>query len=146
MPGGTPSNDWLTQRLWYLCQRTTRLAIDIAANATARVGIFYSTGTNTAKEVAERVHELLGGDAVADAPEKVMYLLPEDCAAKYSTIVFGCPSYLWGGGSVSGLDFDTMVPPGDNPVDLRGINVAVFGTGDQVKYSEVCREGQGGSY
>ena len=60
--------------------------------------------------------------------------------------MFGCPSYLWGGGSVSGLDFDTMVPPGDNPVDLRGINVAVFGTGDQVKYSEVCREGQGGSY
>eukprot|EP00793_Prasinoderma_coloniale_P003725 PRCOL_00003101-RA len=112
-----------------------------------RVGIFYATGTNTTKDLAYKIKEGLG-DA-ADEPDKVMYLLAEDMA-KYDALILGCPSYLWGGGSVSGLDFDTMVPPAGNPVDLQGtgsrlagVRVAVFGTGDQVKYSEYFADAMG---
>ena len=92
--------------------------------AHAKVGIFYATGTNTTKDLAYKIKEGLG-DA-ADEPDKVMYLLAEDMA-KYDALILGCPSYLWGGGSVSGLDFDTMVPPAGNPVDLQGTGSRLAG-------------------
>jgi flavodoxin I len=99
--------------------------------ATAKVGIFYSTGTGNTKRVANLIKVHLGDSA--DVPQPVSASHARDFEG-YDAIIFGAPSYMWEKHRVSALDFDTIEPPFDDFKDLKGKKVAIFGLGNQAEY------------
>jgi flavodoxin I len=112
--------------------------------ATAKVGIFYSTGTGNTKRVANLIKVHLGDSA--DVPQPVSASHARDFEG-YDAIIFGAPSYMWEKHRVSALDFDTIEPPFDDFKDLKGKKVAIFGLGNQAEYRRifVMQSGYSGS-
>ena len=61
----------------------------------------------------------------------------------FDALALGCPSYLWEPHRVSALEWDTVEPPFDDPLDLEGIKVALFGCGRQQEYPDNFVDGLG---
>ncbi|KAK3255788.1 hypothetical protein CYMTET_35049 [Cymbomonas tetramitiformis] len=99
----------------------------------ASIGIYYTTGTCNTEKAAKNIKENFG--LFAEEATQIRAALPTDLAA-HDGIVLGVPSYLWDEYSpVSGLDFDSIMPPISNTEDdLKDVKVAIFALGDQVGY------------
>mmetsp|Transcript_21607 Transcript_21607/g.41219 ORF Transcript_21607/g.41219 Transcript_21607/m.41219 type:complete len:218 (-) Transcript_21607:83-736(-) len=114
--------------------RNQQLRVSVRAGPRdAPLGIFFATGTNTTKRLADQLKEKLGD--LADEPQEIRAALPTEIS-EYHGVIFGGPSYMWEQGRVSGLDFDTMEAPISNLQDLKDKKFAVFGTGDQEGYPD----------
>ena len=93
---------------------------------------------------AELVREGLarGGGLAVEAPERIGSTSMRDLGA-FDFLALGCPSYLWEANRVSALEWDTVEPPFDDPLDLAGTKVAVFGCGRQLEYPDNFVDGLG---
>ena len=109
-----------------------------------RAGIFYATGTQETVAAAELVREGLarGGGLTVEEPEPIGGTSMRDLGA-FDFLALGCPSYLWEANRVSALEWDTVEPPFDDPLDLVGTKVAVFGCGRQLEYPDNFVDGLG---
>lgn len=99
----------------------------------AKVGIFFGTSTGSTETVADLIAERLGDDA--DGPFDVDSHPIADIG-KYSSVVVGTPTWNTGADTQrSGTGWDELHAELEK-LDLKGKNVAVFGLGDQVSYTE----------
>eukprot|EP00590_Aulacoseira_subarctica_P007679 CAMPEP_0172419602 /NCGR_PEP_ID=MMETSP1064-20121228/6009_1 /TAXON_ID=202472 /ORGANISM="Aulacoseira subarctica , Strain CCAP 1002/5" /LENGTH=305 /DNA_ID=CAMNT_0013159147 /DNA_START=107 /DNA_END=1021 /DNA_ORIENTATION=+ len=105
----------------------------------AKVGIFYGTSTGTTADVAYRIAAGFGAE-VADEPLDIDELKGNVAAtfAKYESLVIGTPTWNTGADTErSGTAWDYELYNGEvKKLDVKGKNVAVFGLGDSVSYSD----------
>lgn len=96
-----------------------------------KIGIFYGTTTGTAKEVAEEIAKNLGVKAedIHDVAEAA-----PSAVSDYDTLVIGAST--WGDGDLQ-EDMATWLD-GVASLDLRGKEVAIFGTGDDSMSDTFC--------
>jgi flavodoxin I len=96
----------------------------------AKVGLFFDTQTGNTEEIADRLREELGGDAVIDLHNIGDVELSK--FNEYDNIIIGSPT--WDMGELpagwQGV-FDDL-----DGVDFSGKKVAYFGLGDQVGYAD----------
>lgn len=98
------------------------------------LAVVYGSSTGNTQEVAEKLAEELGGEAL-----EVSSVAPADLA-KYSSLIFGTST--WGSGDLQddweGFDFDGL--------DLNGKVVALFGLGDSSSYGDTYCDAMGQIY
>jgi flavodoxin I len=94
-----------------------------------KVAIIYSFNTNKTAKIAERIKEEFGDDPVemVNAEE-----LTGDKFSEFDNIILGVPT--WFDGELPNY-WDEFVPDLEE-INLSGKKIAIFGLGDQVKYSE----------
>ena len=103
-----------------------------------KVGIFFGTDTGSTRLIAKMIAKKLG-DSIASKPLNVNRINVEDMLS-YEALILGTPTY--GEGQVPGKS--TKVAAGSweeflpqlKEKDLSGKVVAIYGLGDQEKYSE----------
>lgn len=102
-----------------------------------RIGIFFGTDTGTTRLIAKKIAKRLGG--LADKPLNVNRIGVEDLL-KYDFLILGTPTY--GHEQLPGKEtniangsWDEFVPQLEQ-ADLSGKVVALYGLGNQEKYSE----------
>lgn len=108
-----------------------------------KIGIFFGTDTGSTRLIAKMIAKKLGSD-VASKPLNVNRIRIEDMLI-YDTLILGTPTY--GEGQLPGKS--TKVPAGSweeflpqlEEDDLAGKVIAIYGLGDQEKYSERFADG-----
>lgn len=108
-----------------------------------KVGIFFGTDTGSTRLIAKMIAKKLGGD-VASKPLNVNRIRVEDMLI-YDALILGTPTY--GEGQLPGKS--TKVPAGSweeflpllEENDFIGKVVAIYGLGDQEKYSDRFADG-----
>lgn len=103
-----------------------------------KIGIFFGTDTGSTRLIAKMIAKKLGDD-IASKPLNVNRINIEDMLI-YNAMILGTPTY--GEGQVPGKS--TKVAAGSweeflpqlKPKDLAGKAIALYGLGDQEKYSE----------
>lgn len=94
-----------------------------------KVGIIYGFNATKSSKIAERIKEAFGEDQVEMvnaedlSPEKFM---------EFNNLILGVPT--WFDGELPNY-WDEFIPALEE-LDLSGKKVAIYGLGDQVKYSE----------
>mmetsp|Transcript_25733 Transcript_25733/g.60571 ORF Transcript_25733/g.60571 Transcript_25733/m.60571 type:complete len:304 (-) Transcript_25733:111-1022(-) len=108
----------------------------------ASVGVFYGTSTGSTMECAEKIYEAFGSDVAAE-PIDVDTLDPDGTTlgksfTEHDALIVGTPTWNTGADMQrSGTGWDQLYHAVATHQDvLKGKNVAVFGLGDQVSYSE----------
>jgi len=103
-----------------------------------KIGIFFGTDTGTTRLIAKKIAKSLGPELV-DKPLNVNRIEPGDML-KYDALILGTPSY--GEGIVPGIStgvtagsWEEFLPQIEN-TDLSGKLIALYGLGDQEKYSQ----------
>ena len=104
----------------------------------SKIGIFFGTDTGSTRLVAKNIFKMLGNEW-ADKPKNINRTLPDELL-QYDALILGTPSY--GVGELPGLSTGCMeanwaefVPYLDG-IDLSGKRVALFGLGNQERYSD----------
>ncbi|MGR9045987.1 MAG: flavodoxin [Gammaproteobacteria bacterium] len=104
----------------------------------SKIGIFFGTDTGSTRLVAKKIYSLLGNE-LADKPKNINRTSVADLL-QYEALILGTPSY--GVGDIPGLSTGCMeanwaefIPYLDD-VDLAGKRVALFGLGNQERYSD----------
>ena len=105
----------------------------------AKVGIIFGTDTGFTRKAAKLMAKQLGKELVPDKPVNINRTTVDEFLA-YDALILGTPTY--GEGSLPGVDSGIVAGSwaeflpnlADNA--LTGKVVALFGFGDQVKYSE----------
>ncbi len=98
-----------------------------------KIGLFYGSGTGTAKRVAQMIKQELG-DAVELHDISQSF---SDDIRKYDALIFGTST--WQLGDLDD-DWDAFFPDLDT-IDFSGKKVACFGLGDQALYGETFCDG-----
>ncbi len=97
------------------------------------VGIYFATTTGKTEDVAERLHELLGG---SESPKDLADLSNLSELQDLNGIICGIPTWNTGADQErSGTAWDSMLEEIGN-MDLKGKKVAIFGLGDSSTYTE----------
>ncbi|WP_031432588.1 flavodoxin [Methylomarinum vadi] len=102
-----------------------------------KVGIFFGTDTGTTRRIAKTIAKTLGPD-MADKPVNIRNATVADLL-NYDVLILGTPTY--GDGELPGLSTGNMTEsweeflPKLNGADFAGKKVALYGAGDQQKYS-----------
>ena len=103
-----------------------------------KIGLFFGTDTGTTRLIGKKMAKILGSDLV-DKPLNVNRISPEDML-KYNVLILGTPSY--GEGIVPGIStgvkagsWEEFLPLLEN-ADLSDKVIALYGLGDQEKYSQ----------
>ncbi len=104
----------------------------------SKIGIFFGTDTGSTRLVAKKIYSQLGSE-LADKPKNVNRTRPEEML-QYDALILGTPSY--GIGDLPGrstgcveANWEEFVPYLDD-ADLSGKRVALFGLGNQERYSD----------
>ncbi|ACB52379.1 flavodoxin [Crocosphaera subtropica ATCC 51142] len=101
------------------------------------IGLFYGTETGKTETTAEMIQSELGGDKVVELMDIA------DCEAtdleKYDYLIIGCPT--WNVGELQS-DWESIYDDLDT-IDFKGKQVAYFGTGDQIGYSDNFQDAMG---
>lgn len=104
----------------------------------SKIGIFFGTDTGSTRLVAKKIYGMLGNE-LADKPKNINRTRVADLL-QYEALILGTPSY--GVGDIPGLSTGCMeanwaefIPYLDD-VDLAGKRVALFGLGNQERYSD----------
>lgn len=103
----------------------------------AKIGIFYGSTEGNTERVVTKIHELLGGDAVA-ALHNVNSATADDMQP-YEYLILACPT--WEIGQLQ-EDWDSFVDELDN-VDFAGKKVAYVGLGDADGYPDTFIDAPG---
>ena len=109
----------------------------------SKIGIFFGTDSGSTRLIAKMIAKKLGDD-IASKPLNVNRINVEDMLI-YNTLILGTPTY--GDGQVPGKS--TKVAAGSweeflpqlRENDLSGKVIAIYGLGDQEKYSERFADG-----
>ncbi|KPJ95166.1 MAG: flavodoxin [Gammaproteobacteria bacterium SG8_11] len=109
----------------------------------SKIGIFFGTDTGSTRLIAKMIAKKLGDD-IASKPLNVNRINVEDMLS-YDALILGTPTY--GEGQVPGKS--TKVAAGSweeflpqiKTNDLSGKVIAIYGLGDQEKYSERFADG-----
>ncbi len=103
-----------------------------------KIGIFFGTDTGSTRLVAKKIYGLLG-DSLADKPKNINRTRVDELL-HYDALILGTPSY--GMGELPGLstgcleaNWEEFAPYLDG-FDLSGKRVALFGLGNQERYSD----------
>lgn len=103
-----------------------------------KIGIFFGTDTGTTRLIAKKMAKKLGADIVSK-PLNVNRISINDLL-EYDSLIMGTPSY--GEGDLPGIDtgvkdgsWQEFIPQFDG-VDLTGKTIALYGLGNQEKYSD----------
>ncbi len=103
-----------------------------------KIGIFFGTDTGSTRLVAKKIFKALGNE-LADKPKNVNRTSAAEIL-QYNALILGTPSY--GIGDLPGLSTGCMEPawaeflPQLDGADLTGKRVALFGLGNQERYSD----------
>ena len=104
----------------------------------SKIGIFFGTDTGSTRLVAKKIFKMLG-DEVADKPKNINRTRVAELM-QYHALILGTPSY--GVGDLPGrstgcveANWEEFVPYLDD-ADLSGKRVALFGLGNQERYSD----------
>ncbi|MGR9115735.1 MAG: flavodoxin [Gammaproteobacteria bacterium] len=103
-----------------------------------KIGIFFGTDTGSTRLVAKKIFNALGNE-VADKPKNINRTSAAELL-QYDALILGTPSY--GLGDLPGLSTGCMEPnweefvPKLDGADLSGKRVALFGLGNQERYSD----------
>ena len=104
----------------------------------ARIGIFFGSSTGNTRKIAKAIKKRFDDDTMAEALN-VNKATPE-LVAGYDYLILGTPTL--GEGDLPGLEADCQNPswaeflPQLQDVDFTGKTVALYGLGDQEKYSD----------
>lgn len=107
-----------------------------------KIGIFFGTDTGTTRLIAKKMARIIGERA--SKPMNVNRVEVSELL-KYDTLILGTPSYGEGllPGKSTGIkegSWEEFLPKLDN-VNLSGKRVALYGLGDQDKYSGSFADG-----
>lgn len=114
----------------------------------SRIGLFFASSTGNTRRIAKAIKKRYDDDTMADALN-VNKATPE-LVAGYSHLIFGTSTL--GGGQLPGLSTDCMgggweeFLPQLKDVDFNGKTVALYGLGDQDRYSEEFVDAMGEIY
>lgn len=103
-----------------------------------KIGIFFGTDTGSTRLVAKKIFKQLGSE-LADKPKNVNRTSAAELL-QYDALILGTPSY--GIGDLPGLSTGCMEPnwaeflPQLDGFDLSGKRVALFGLGNQERYTD----------
>lgn len=100
------------------------------------IGIFYGTNTAKTAQVAKKIKETFGKDKIS--PVSVEEAWKEDFET-YDNIIIGAAT--WFDGELPTY-WDELIPLIES-MDLKGKKIAIFGLGDQKKYSDNFADGNG---
>ena len=97
------------------------------------IGIYFATTTGKTEDIAERLHDLLGG---ANSPKDLADLGDLSEFNSLDGIICGIPTWNTGADSErSGTAWDSMLDE-IGALSLSGKKVAIFGLGDSSTYTE----------
>jgi len=101
-----------------------------------KIAVIYSFNTNKTAKIAERIKEAFGEENVemVNAEE-----LTAEKFAEFDNLILGVPT--WFDGELPNY-WDEFLPDLEE-IDLSSKNIAIYGLGDQVKYSENFVDGLG---
>ncbi|MEM6392118.1 MAG: flavodoxin [Planctomycetota bacterium] len=102
-----------------------------------KIGLFYGTCTGKTEAVAEQIRDEFGEDLI-DTYEDVSQIEPKDLEG-YDLLLCGIPT--WDVGEIQ-YDWQDIYDQLDE-VDMAGIKVAFFGTGDQAGYPDTYQDALG---
>ncbi|MGR9044272.1 MAG: flavodoxin [Gammaproteobacteria bacterium] len=103
-----------------------------------KVGIFFGTDTGTTRRIAKSIAKTLGSDK-ADKPVNIRNAAVTDLL-NYDVLILGTPTY--GDGELPGKSTGNMTEsweeflPQLKGADFSGKKIALYGPGDQKKYSD----------
>lgn len=104
----------------------------------SKIGIFFGTDTGSTRLVAKKIFKMLGEER-ADKPKNINRTSVSELM-QYDALILGTPSY--GVGDLPGrstgcveANWEEFVPSLDD-ADLTGKRVALFGLGNQERYSD----------
>ncbi|NJM57908.1 MAG: flavodoxin FldA [Synechococcales cyanobacterium RU_4_20] len=102
------------------------------------IGLFYGTQTGNTETIAEQIQVAFGGDGIVTLHE----ISDSDASTfgQYQQIIIGCPT--WNIGELQS-DWDDFYEGDLNQIDFSGKQVAYFGPGDQVGYSDNFQDAMG---
>ncbi|MEW6678524.1 MAG: flavodoxin [Pseudomonadota bacterium] len=104
-----------------------------------RIGLFFGSNTGNTRKIAKMIKKRFPDEALFADPLNVNKATPE-LVASYDYLILGTPTL--GEGELPGLDADCQNPswaeflPQLASVDFTGKTVALYGLGDQEKYSD----------
>ena len=103
-----------------------------------KIGIFFGTDSGTTRLIAKKMAKVLGSD-LTDKPLNVNRISIDDML-KYQALILGTPSYGEGilPGKSTGVkdgSWDEFIPLLES-IDLSDKVIALYGLGDQEKYSQ----------
>jgi flavodoxin I len=104
-----------------------------------RIGLFFGSNTGNTRKIAKMIKKRFPDEALFADPLNVNKATPE-LVASYDYLILGTPTL--GEGELPGLDADCQNPswaeflPQLTSVDFTGKTVALYGLGDQEKYSD----------
>lgn len=104
----------------------------------AKVGIFFGTDTGTTRRIAKTIARSLGAET-ADKPVNIRNAAVDDLL-NYDVLILGTPTY--GDGELPGKSTGNLSDsweeflPKLKGMDFAGKKVALYGPGDQKKYSD----------
>ncbi|MEM6749667.1 MAG: flavodoxin [Planctomycetota bacterium] len=102
-----------------------------------KIALFYGTCTGKTEAVAEQIRDELGEDLI-ETYEDVSQIEPGDLA-NYDALICGIPTW-----DVGELQYDWQdVYDRLDEVDLNGVKIAMFGTGDQAGYPDTYQDAIG---
>lgn len=103
----------------------------------SKIGLFYGTETGKTETAAEMIQSELGGDEIVE----LIDIADSEATdlEKYDCLIIGCPT--WNVGELQ-TDWEGIYDELDN-VDFKGKQVAYFGTGDQIGYSDNFQDAMG---
>lgn len=109
----------------------------------SKIGIFFGTDSGTTRLIAKKIAKALGPE-LTDKPLNINRTNIDDML-RYPVLILGTPSYGEGilpgkSTGVSAGSWEEFLPQIEN-VDLTGKVVALYGLGDQEKYSEHFADG-----
>lgn len=102
-----------------------------------KIALFYGTCTGKTEALAEQIKEEIGEDLITTY-EDVSQIEPNDLAG-YEVLLCGIPT--WDVGELQ-YDWQDIYDELDS-VDLSGIKIAMFGTGDQAGYPDTYQDAIG---
>jgi len=103
-----------------------------------RIGIFFGTDTGTTRRIAKTIAKVIGADTAAK-PVNIRNAVAADLM-NYDILILGTPTY--GDGELPGKSTGNMTEsweeflPKLKGMDFSGKKVALYGTGDQNKYTD----------
>lgn len=113
-----------------------------------KIGIFFGTDSGSTRLIAKTIYRKLGSE-IADKPININRVELEDIM-QYDSIIFGTPTYGQGElpGRATGMQSDSWseVLPVLGFEDFSGKTIALYGLGDQEKYSATFASALGDVY
>lgn len=110
-----------------------------------KVGIFFGTSTGSTEGAAYAIQEAFSDDDVSE-PIEIDSLEGKVAATfqEYDSLIVGTPTWNTGADTErSGTGWDELYYGEMQDLNIQGKNVAVFGLGDSVSYSENYADGSG---